>query len=116
MEAEDDRNKLIQELDAVAKKYDKEIPKEEKEIYEIYEEILKMEILFTKKFDVFVNRMYQRFNAIFNEPILAGKLTKDALRIFRSESTIHKSLPDESKDPGRQKGAQVSNDGKRKSS
>lgn len=92
------------------KKYDKEIPKEEKEIYEIYEEILKMEILFTKKFDVFVNRMYQRFNAIFNEPILAGKLTKDALRIFRSESTIRKSLPDESKDPGRQKGAQVSNE------
>ena len=45
---EDDRNKLIQELDAVAKKYDKEIPKEEKEIYEIYKEILKMEILFTK--------------------------------------------------------------------
>ena len=33
---EDDRNKLIQELDAVVKKYDKEIPKEEKEIYEIY--------------------------------------------------------------------------------
>ena len=69
-----------------------------------------MEILFTKKFDVFVNQMCQRFNAIFNEPILAGKLTKDALRIFQSESTIRKSLPDKSKDPGRQKGAQVSNE------
>jgi ribosome recycling factor len=29
---EDDRNKLIQELGAVAKKYDKEIPKEERDL------------------------------------------------------------------------------------
>ena len=106
---EEEHKKLMAELNDAVEDYNKAIPKEETELYHIYEEIFKLQVLFSKKFGIYVKKMYRRFNTMYNDSILAGNLTKRALMKYRSVPTIRKYLPYEAKDPVRVAAAGVSN-------